>query len=1719
MVAGGYRMAVEETVTHERTTVRGSVASAAMLLACALAITALLALAPGAAADNHPGDPIVVADGGYDEVTVTWAPPADDAYAASDYDAFEIKVSSYVPLTFQHPDQADSRSFLLPADDPRLNDSDECGPAMGEASVFCFTDTHATQFHPYEYSVKALVDEDGSAGDDRSSYELESDCAGNVQNLATCRDVAFSVAETPSSPSFFKADVKDPPGDEIRLVWKSPKDGVALVSHYEIYRGQGQAPDPSGAPYTTVEATPPAESGLNRTKYEFIDDNLATSTSYQYQVRAVFAGGGASVDGRPTDVETATADDAFPPDAPGSAESRFGSTPGTINVTWAKPNAPGSAIAYYEITTTDRHGNERSDRISPDRGSAELARACENAPFTVEFQAIGWDPNDEEFLDGATTAPTWKNGTWVGPEIEADHARPAGCSSPPLDVDAEANPPTANRSFVNVTWNIPDNPSEITVDSYCVKRNGSQPAREGCFREPSFYDCEPLADAKDCSFHDRRPSPFAATFNEYRVIARTDAGTSAQLSPDSESAQGHALPNLSVPPPERDPPSEVSGLETEPSALASAATVELRWDSNDIQEGVTAYEICRNETATDDCDDTWLVETNLTRYLEADRGQNATDKGLAPGTTYEYGVRAVRGQTARENAEAVDAALEGSAVHETGPWNWSDPVTTWDVPGQPQGVSLSLQLNASHIDAGGADSGRNNDSTIAANVSWEPTDDNGGAPSVRYKVYDEQGNEVGEDANCDPKCWVWQDDAGGPNETVSYDVVAVNAVGESPSVTATADTAETPYAPQNTTATLKEDADNRPDRIEIDWDPPQDRADAPPTETYEVCVWNTTKVLNDGCQRVTETTYTFDEPNCKTPYEIQVRAENEMGESIASIAGPTTFDETSFNCDILAPGDLTARPGPMLDQAWLNWTYDGDPTELGVEFRVDEATVMEGEDCPGDVPASDGIVPSWETNLETDGEANGETRFLDGDHQTGCYRVRAESTTTPDSSRWVYLESGQAVDSPVDTQPAAAANLSAEQGEESLTTELRWSPPSPTDAPDPKYYHIVCEGCADRVRNVTVWPRGDEESVSMTDDGDNRIDDETVTYVWRTENGSTSSQQASDQLRDPADWKGPGTANNRTFMVKAVTETGKEGPSSQSADGSPKAGVSTSSALGNQVWIKDLGTTVHLQVNVSTESSDFDCYEVNASWDHLDVGRGFASDGPSCRTTHLYHWHGQHNEGGLDSELLTPCTTKEESIATDDPVWAEVADELWPCGYGHDLVVNTTGQMYAWVELGEGAKLAAGTGDHGGDESEAVNTTESFEDELSPIPPLVNAAGTPTGVSVEDDDRDGIPGGVSLGTEGPTYDPEDGSVDEGENERSEDVAAEDDQCQLLHVNPTAPIASGCGPGEAGVASPYGPRGDDGIPAWVDLRLGDGCAARAPSQEDPWMFECDDSERVGGPFDVDPCPETDNTQGQQQCGEGQQLGPFYTGAEAYPSVTDAESVNMTCSSVTVYPGGHVSEPGEGDCGPLPGQQPLPDGCEVTDREGPSVQPSGCSSVSTAGAVEVDVTTPGQGDRMEQAITLFSPELGQAPGTYQTNPADMRNSETRTYSFDELDGVAANGTWTLFLKGRGPIGAAGVGWMGGLDEIQVTLRVPVDGSETCSVTSPSFANGEVLVLVFDVDTSGDSCQATHAGHTVARYDYDPGEPTSFGIPTVENETPDPTALRFFVRDPGA
>jgi uncharacterized repeat protein (TIGR03806 family) len=483
--------------------------------------------------------------------------------------------------------------------------------AIATVTATSYTDNGLAPSTTYSYTVVAL---DGATPANASAASAPASATTNV---------AAADSTPPAPPTGVAAQ---PLTDtSIQVTWQASAD-TSGIHEYRVYRG---------ATLVTIVAG-------TVTPLTFIDEGLAPSTAYTYQVTAVDDSPARNESARSAAV-TATTNAAPPPpdDDPPSVPGSFTATvTGTtsIRLDWTASSDP-SGIREYRITRIPAFADEPKQLPANQLTFVDTGLTPST---TYSYTIFAVDNANPANVSASATASARTNAT-------PDQAPPT--------VPANLSAQVLSSSSIRLSWSASTDPSGIS--GYRVYRDGAQ-----------------INISATTSYTD---SGLAANTQYSYTVAAVDASPQANVSAQTAAV----LATTNDVPPDTTPPAAPTGL----AAVAqSSSAILLTWNASTDASGISAYRIYRNGTGSG---------TPLATVGGAT--PTFTDTQLAADTQYTYTVRAVDGAPgANVSAASAAASARTLVTPDTTP-----PTVPMNVAATAEGPSsILVTWSASSDDSG-----------------------------------------------------------------------------------------------------------------------------------------------------------------------------------------------------------------------------------------------------------------------------------------------------------------------------------------------------------------------------------------------------------------------------------------------------------------------------------------------------------------------------------------------------------------------------------------------------------------------------------------------------------------------------------------------------------------------------------------------------------------------------------------------------------------------------------------------------------------------------------------------------------------------------------------------------------------------------------------------------------------------------------------------------------
>jgi fibronectin type 3 domain-containing protein len=759
--------------------------------------------------------------------------------------------------------------------DPIINYRIYRGTSPGSVSFYMeignittFNDTNVISGVTYYYQISAV----NSIGEGPLSNEVNA--------------TPYTV---PSLPVNLGADAGD---GFVNLSWSAPaSDGGTPVTGYYIYRNG------------TVGAYAFVPAG----QFWFNDTNVANGLNYTYNVSAVNEvgeGPNATITAMPLSLTL--------PSVCLNLEALAGD--GYIILTWDAPVSEGGGpiINYWIYKGT----------------------APDSETFYIEIGNIT-TYNDTSVTAGITYyyKVSAVNINGEGPLSNEASATPPTVPFAPLNLIA-----TGEIGYIELSWNVPTSDGGAPITNYRIYR-GTSPGSE------TFYDIT----GNVTTFMDMGVTPGVTYY--YRVSAVNIVGEG----PLSNEA-------FATPPAV---PSEPLNL----TAIAGNGYIVLSWDEPASDNGypITDYRIYKG-----------TVSGGETFYVTIGNVTTYNDTSVIAGITYYYKVSAVNsygeGPLSNEvfatppNVPFAPLNLVADAGNDYIVLTWDEPtsdggspiinysiykgtssgletfylsignLTSYNDSDVSPGITYYYRVSALNIVGEGPLSNeayatpptvpsiplnltaKSGDSFV--NLTWDVPSSDGGIPIIEYHIYRDDTTGIYDSVGSDQ---LWYNDTNVFNGmTYTYNVSAVNEVGEGPNATVTA-TPMPPIIPGPPMGLMASPGDGQ---INVSWEPPSDGSES------EITSYNIYRIgIPDIYASVTSHQLWFIDYNVTpgTIYSYQITAESEYGEGAQS-----SGTDIKAGAAPSSPTNLTATPG----DSYVNVTWDAPLSDGG--YQIDNYTIYRG---------------------------------------------------------------------------------------------------------------------------------------------------------------------------------------------------------------------------------------------------------------------------------------------------------------------------------------------------------------------------------------------------------------------------------------------------------------------------------------------------------------------------------------------------------------------------------------------------------------------------------------------------------------------------------------------------------------------------------------------------------------------------------------------------------
>ncbi len=681
-----------------------------------------------------------------------------------------------------------------------------------------------------------------------------------AKNAAGVGPAPNKVSATPATvPSSVENLAATPSDGQVTLGWDAPSsDGGSAITGYEYQYS------PGGSGWTAVSDVSATVSGLTN------------GTTYTFEVRAVNSVGEGPA-------STATATPATVPGAVGSLSAT--ASDGKVVLGWDAPSSDGgSAITGYQY----QYSPGGSGWTAVSDVSATVSGLTNGTTYTFEVRAV--------------------NSVGEGPASTAT-ATPATVPGAVGSLSA-----TASDGQVTLGWDAPSSDGGSAITGYQYQYS------------PGGNGWTAVADATVTV-------PGLTNGTEYTFEVR--AVNSVGQGPTSSTS---ATP-LGT-------PGAVGSL----SATASDGKVTLSWNAPAADGGsaITGYQYQYSPSGSG-----WTAVSDV----------SATVSGLTNGTTYTFEVRAVNsvGEGPASTATATPATVPGAVGSLSAAASDGKVTLAWDAPtddggsaitgyeyqyspsgsgwtavsdvsatvsGLTNGTTYTFEVRAvNSVGEGPASTATATPATVPGAVGslsatasdgkvvlgWDAPTDDGGSAITGYEYQYSPGGS-GWTAVSDVSATV----SGLTNGTTyTFEVRAVNSVGEGPASTATATPATVPGAVGSLSATASDG------KVVLGWDAPSsDGGSAITGYQYQYSPGGS------GWTAVSDVTVTVPGLTNGTEYTFQVRTVNSVGEGPASSTSATPATVSG------AVGSLSATPGDgKVVLGWAAPASDGGSAITGYQYQ------------------------------------------------------------------------------------------------------------------------------------------------------------------------------------------------------------------------------------------------------------------------------------------------------------------------------------------------------------------------------------------------------------------------------------------------------------------------------------------------------------------------------------------------------------------------------------------------------------------------------------------------------------------------------------------------------------------------------------------------------------------------------------------------------------------
>ncbi len=764
--------------------------------------------------------------------------------------------------------------------------------------------------------------------------------------------------------------------------WTAPANGGSPITGYKVGRCSANCGTDANWTVTT----------LNTIDTATTLDGLANGTAYQVRVAATNSIGDSDWSDSATATPVATPGK---PDAPGLTVKDA-----SLDVSWSAPADNGSAITDYDVQYRACTATPRTCATSPTWGpwtewnasntstatTATITGLANGTAYQVQVRAQN-SIGDSAWSDSATATPATKPGAPAAPTLRPHH------------------------QSLTVEWSAPaDNGSAIT--DYDVQHRACTATPRTCATSPTWGPWTEW-NASNTSTATTATITGLANGTAYQVQVR------AQNSQDEGewSASGEETP-VATP-----------GKPAAPGLTVKDASLDVSWSAPaDNGSAITDYDVqyractlSTDLTCSNSSTATW--ESSWTAL--DDTGNNATDTattatidGLTNGTAYQVQVRA-------QNSIGDSA--------------WSDSATA--TPATKPGAPAAPTLRPHHQ---------------SLTVEWSAPDDNGGSAITDYDVQYRACTATPRTCATSPTWGPWTEWNASNTSTATtatitglangtayqVQVRAQNSIGDSAwSDSATATPVATPGKPAAPGLTVQDAS------LDVSWSAPADNGGSAIID-YDVrysddsgSTWTEFNSTNTS----TATTATIDGLTNGTAYQVQVRAQNSIGDSAwsdSATATPATKPDAPTAPTFTYNEPPITRNGERIQNLGVSWSAPDDNgsaiTDYDVQYRVCTAT---DSDTTVLTCATSPTWGSWTPHTHT-GTATSTTinRLAEDpsrrESHSIAYQVQVRAHNSQGGGEW--STSGTAA-----TVPSAPSGLSLTV--ENASLKVTWSAPSGKD--------------------------------------------------------------------------------------------------------------------------------------------------------------------------------------------------------------------------------------------------------------------------------------------------------------------------------------------------------------------------------------------------------------------------------------------------------------------------------------------------------------------------------------------------------------------------------------------------------------------------------------------------------------------------------------------------